>query len=350
MDRRRALKLLLGTIVAVVLAEFVLRVPLADDSLATRDEAFWAEHAAMQSALYMADPELVYVPRPGATHGDERFDEWGRRAQDRVDGGWQIAMVGDSLVWGELVSSSEWLPAQLQQELGVPVWNFGVTGYDLSQTAGWTSRAVLPRGPDVVVVVFCLNDLMTMSLPFHEHATPAQLSAYRTERAEMDKTARIRNETLQQLYWVELQTEWAVWAHVRHFWRWHRLNTFGGYTDEYLISTATPKRSTRGVEALDRLGSAISEAGAEPVLVIAPATYWWHDYKWDSIHSWARQNGERAGFTVLDPLPDWQAAGHDPAAWRFEGDNLHYNAAGNAAFGAWLAKELPEAPGLSGRD
>ena len=43
---------------------------------------------------------------------------------------------------------------------------------------------------------------------------------------------------------------------------------------------------------------------------------------------------------MIDPLPVWQEAGLDPGLWRFEGDNLHYNAAGNAGLARAVAAGL----------
>lgn len=344
MRRRRAAALVLGIVAAVALAEFLLRVPLDDDTLGLRDDAFWEQTRDMHAALHQPDPELVYVPRPRSSfampYGDAAFSAEGLRRSSPVPAGPSVAMVGDSLVWGELVSEDDSLPAQLEQQLDLPVLNFGVTGYDTTQQAGWYERAVRPHAPNVVVVVFCLNDLLTMSGPFHLTATPDQLEAYAAEREALDAAAPVRNETLQQVYLDELRQGPRSTAVFRQLVRWHRHNTFGGYVDEYLLSARDPARVERLGRALDRLGGSIERDGAEPVLVLAPGTYWWHRYPWDEVHAVAAQAGRDAGFTVLEPLPIWQDEGRRPDDWRFDGDNLHYNAQGNRAFAETLADLL----------
>ncbi|MCP4804960.1 MAG: SGNH/GDSL hydrolase family protein [Proteobacteria bacterium] len=345
--RRRALKLVLGLMVAGVLAELLLRVPLDDDTLALRDDAFWQQTTRMHAALHQADAELIYVPRPGASvemdYGPAAFDAAGMREDALVplsSAEPRIAMLGDSLVWGELVAQPDSLPARLEDELGLPVLNFGVTGYDTVQEAAWYERAVRPYAPDVVVLVFCLNDLLTMSGPFHLTATPDELAAYGAERRALDAPAPVRNETLQQVYLDELRSLPRVPAVFRHMVRWHRHNTFGGYVDEYLLAARDPARIARVGEALDRLAESVRADGADPVLVIAPAVYWWHRYPWDEIHERIGARGQAAGFTVIDPLPTWQDEWKRPDDWRFDGDNLHYNAEGNAAFASRLAELL----------
>jgi len=325
-------------VVAAVVAESLLRVPLDDDTLSARPASFWERTREMHRALHQRsdDPRLLYEPRPGASvemdYGPAAFSAQGLREDRRVPiagSGARVVMLGDSLVWGELVALEDSLPRRLQARLGVEVLNFGVTGYDTAQEAAWYEAAARAYAPDVVVLVYCLNDMMSMSGPLHLYATDDEAAAYAAEQAAFQAAAPVRNETLQRVYLEELRRGPRTWAVVRHLWRWHYHNTFGGYTDEYLLSSAMPERAARTAAALTTLGASIRADGAEPVLVIAPAVYWWHRYPWGAVHEQVRSMGEAAGFTVFDPLPGWRARGLEPDDWRFEGDNLHYNAEGN---------------------
>jgi lysophospholipase L1-like esterase len=339
----------------------ILRVPLGADTLAARPPAFWERIAEMHAAIYRrsADPALVYEPRPGASlemeYGPAGFSEQGLRGPAAVSqapgAAARVAVLGDSLVWGELVAAEDSLPARLQGRLGpgYEVLNFGVSGYDTTQELAWYRAKVRGFRPDALVLVFCLNDLMTLSGPLQIYATPTERAAYERERAAFDAAAPVRNETLQRRYLDELTRGPRLRAVLTHLWRWHRLNTFGGYIDEYLLSARDPARVARLEAALAALGAQARADGAAPALVIAPGVYWWHRYPWGELHALARAAGERAGFAVIDPLPAWQRAGLDPARWRFEGDNLHYNAAGNEGLARAVARALPALVGAPQR-
>ena len=327
----------------------LLRVPLDEDTLAARPASFWEHTRAMHRALHQRseDPRLIYEPRPGARvamdYGPAAFSAQGLR-EDRLVGppgaAPRVVMLGDSLVWGELVALEHSLPRRLQERLGAEVINLGVTGYDTAQEAAWYEAKGAALEPDVVVLVYCLNDMMSMSGPLHLYATDAEAAAYAAEQAALDAAAPVRNETLQRVYLDELRQGSRLRAVARHLWRWHYHNSLGGYTDDYLISAATPARAERTAAALAALGANIRRDGAEPVLVIAPAVYWWHRYPWAALHAQVRAMGEAAGFTVFDPLPGWREQGLEPDDWRFEGDNLHYNAEGNDRLAEAIAGAL----------
>ncbi|MCB9795263.1 MAG: hypothetical protein H6741_21380 [Alphaproteobacteria bacterium] len=347
--RRRSLAVGLGAVAALALAEFLLGGPLRPELTQDRGPAWQATTREMHAALHQADPELVYVPRPGAAvqmdYGLAAFNQQGLREPGEValqPDRPRVLVLGDSLVWGELLAPEATLPAQLDTALGpeVEVLNLGVTGYDTVQEAGWYRRRGRALQPDLVLLVFCLNDLLAMSGPLHVYGSEADLARHAQERAWLEAQAPLRNESVSRLWFEERSGGGSqLAAALRHAWRWHRLFTLpGGYVDELLLSARDPARVARMQGAMQQLGADLEADGAQGVLLISPALYWWHDYKWGALHQLAREAGEQAGFVVLDPIEAWR--GGDPEPLRFPGDNLHYTPEGIERLRAFTAPHL----------
>ncbi|MFT5681502.1 MAG: hypothetical protein ACI8RZ_002408 [Myxococcota bacterium] len=321
-------------LIALLLAEVLLRGPLRPDLIETRDADWQIATRTLHARLHRPDPLLVYTPHPGASvemdYGTVTVNAAGGRGAVTSA---RVAMLGDSLVWGELLAEGDTLPARLAAHLGEPVSNFGVTGYDTRQEADWYVRAVRPTQPEVVVVVYCLNDMLMMSGPMHLYANPAVRQRWIDERVWIQETAPLRNESVSRLWLASRSSDGLqVLAAMAHTARWLRLFTLpGGYTDEFLLAADDPDHRQRTREALADLGARIAADGGEAVLVISPALYWWHRYQWDDLHRSVAEAGADAGFAVLDPPREGR-----PDALRFAGDNLHYTPAGSD----WLAGEI----------
>lgn len=348
MKRRLLLAVAAGAL-AIFGAEALLAGPLRPELHDLRDDAWQERLRAMHATLYQADPELVYVPRPGAAvrmdYGLAAFDERGLRVSERgasPTAEQRVIVLGDSLVWGELLPAEDSLPAALGDALGptAEVLNLGVSGYDTTQEAGWYLRAGRPLHPDAVVLVYCLNDMLIQSGPHELYATAEGQRALAAERRWLDAQAPLRNETVNRLWWQERGGDGAqLLAALRHIGRWHRLHTLpGGYVDDYLLAARDPARVARARGSLALLGAAIRQDGARPILVLSPALYWWHRYQWDEVHDAVRAAGQAAGFQVVEPLERWR--GGDPEPLRFPGDNLHYTAEGNRRLARIIAQEL----------
>jgi lysophospholipase L1-like esterase len=79
----------------------------------------------------------------------------------------RVALLGDSIAFGYWVEDRQGVARQLEALLGaatagggrVEVLNFGVPGYNLEQDIEMLRSRALAFEPDVVVVLFCLNDL-----------------------------------------------------------------------------------------------------------------------------------------------------------------------------------------------
>lgn len=344
---RRLLALAGGAVVAVLVGESLLAGPFRPEVHTLRDEAWRDALHTMHSALYQPDLELVYVPRPGSAvameYGEAAFTTQGLREAGEVGppgADRRVLVVGDSLVWGELLPREQAFPAALDAALGegFEALNLGVSGYDTAQEAGWYLRAGRPLRPDVVVVVYCLNDTLIQSGPYEVYADAAGHEALAAERAWLDAAAPVRNETVNRLWWEDRGGSQLL-AALRHLWRWHGLHTLpGGYVDDYLLAARDPARVARTTAALADLGAAIHADGARAVLVVSPALYWWHRYQWGEVHEVVHAAGVAAGFEVVEPLDAWR--GEDPTPFRFPGDNLHYTAAGTRRLADVVARAV----------
>lgn len=120
------------------------------------------------------DPRLRFELRPGGVAHAEveyRVNELGLRGPEttveKPPGVRRIAVLGDSIAFGYWVSDEQGMARQLETLLNqagsgagrVEVLNFGVPGYNLEQEIEALRARALVLEPDVVVVVFCLNDL-----------------------------------------------------------------------------------------------------------------------------------------------------------------------------------------------
>jgi lysophospholipase L1-like esterase len=120
------------------------------------------------------DPRLRFELRPGGVARAEveyRVNELGLRGPEttieKPPGVRRIAVLGDSIAFGYWVSDGQGFARQLETLLTdrpsadgrVEVLNFGVPGYNLEQEIEALREKALAFSPDLVVVLFCLNDL-----------------------------------------------------------------------------------------------------------------------------------------------------------------------------------------------
>ncbi len=204
-----------GLLVALVLAELALRGPLRPSDGVVRDRAWQVETRAMHAQLHQVSevPRLTYAPVPGASvampYGEAVFDDRGLRPTGRAEqpGDRRVLVLGDSVVWGELLAGDETVPAALDRALGPGhhVLNGGVTGYDTAQSVLRYTTDLHDLGADVVVLVHCLNDELIRSGPFQLYAGPEDRAREAAERAWLDEVAPLRNETLNRA-WLRERT------------------------------------------------------------------------------------------------------------------------------------------------
>lgn len=122
------------------------------------------------------NPVLRYELRPGSEDGDTSINEAGFRdrefPQQKPDGVFRIAAIGDSVTFGFDVAQHEAYPKELERLLnasvrpGAPryeVLNFGVSGYNIPQVVERLRTLVLRYQPDLVLYGYTLNDPQVFS-------------------------------------------------------------------------------------------------------------------------------------------------------------------------------------------
>jgi lysophospholipase L1-like esterase len=114
------------------------------------------------------DPYLIWRLRPIAD-GPLATNELGLRdAAYNANADFKILVLGDSVAWGNGIADvNDVFALRLEQRLNAggrgifyDVINAAVPGYSTFQEAGWLERHGLALEPDLIVVQFCLNDVV----------------------------------------------------------------------------------------------------------------------------------------------------------------------------------------------
>jgi len=317
-----------------------------------KDDTEWRDrYRTMNETIYQRSqlPGLVYEPRRGSTvpmeYGPAGFSEHGNRGAPiaPTDSHIKVAVMGDSIAWGEFKAVEEAIPAQVQKALNPDryrVWNFGVTGYNTAQEALWYEQGVRPNAPDVVVVLFCMNDWLIMSGPYNRFANEAEKSAKKRQDQHFDRNLPLRRETLDQ---VGKRREEAATIKLiaRAHTLWERQRFAQHYVDEYTWTARDADAKQVLTASLKRFGATLEQDGVQALLVISPILESWDTYPWEFIHTFVAGQARAAGFTVIDPLQEWRGQ-QEPADLRFHSDNLHYNPHGSALMGQAIANAIRE--------
>ena len=318
MSSKKLILSLLSLIFFFGVAEGIYRVATAPDPDAADggDDAWRERYTRMNETIYRAtDDHRVYEPAPSSSvpmeYGEAGFNAQSMRESRDVSvqpgEDLRVAVLGDSLVWTEFVAVSEAIPQQIDAALGegFEVLNFGVTGYDTASEATWYENHVQNYGAQVVVVVFCMNDLMIMSGPFERYADENARARKNAQEALLERVAPVRRETIDTLVHHNEKYAWfKLWARFEGILM--RRDFDANYDDEYLVMFRQSDAKAHFERALTQLGGAIRNAGATPVFVVSPVLESFDNYHWNEIHEYVGEEAQEAGFAVYDPLPHWQ--------------------------------------------
>ena len=304
--------LLLGTsvVLSLAVAEAILRVfDLGPEISAVHRENFRLSD----------DPVLRYELVPGSADGPLALNADGMRDRDRVVpkplDGFRIAAVGDSICYGFGCAREDGFPLQLEEALNrsfggdersFEVLNFGVTGYNITQTVEAVRRKVLPYHPDLILYQYCLNDPEDSS--FELESLLAQLDP--AERSYLDRRRHLLDRSqLWRLLVFALQSagdngqgreapeqdrQWAAMRQGRHV--------------EYFASIHAPgpgwDRLTRGLDDL----ATVSRLEEVPVLVVLfPLMFDLEDYPLQAVHDRVTEAAAGRGLGVLDLTPAFRS-------------------------------------------
>jgi lysophospholipase L1-like esterase len=98
----------------------------------------------------------LYKIRP--THIDTNADGLRDREYPLTKSGKRIAVIGDSMVFGQAAELNETFVKVMERKLGYDVINFGVPGYTTIQEREFYSAKVRKYDPDIVLLLFIAND------------------------------------------------------------------------------------------------------------------------------------------------------------------------------------------------
>lgn len=131
------------------------------------------------------DPDVLFVPKPGYRGFSEgtqvAISSQGLRDREfevgHPAGVWRILVLGDSVTFGAGVLAEESYPKVLERELNqrgdgwrYEVINTGVIGYNTIQERARLEQVGLQFQPDVVLLMFVVNDLLdTFSIFDHQY-------------------------------------------------------------------------------------------------------------------------------------------------------------------------------------
>ena len=155
---------LLGTLVALILAECIVRrLDLAPQFAPLEISTGHGDFT------WVDDPVLKYLPRPGAPGVNNLGFRDRDRSVEKTPYTLRVVTLGDSIAYGyctpEFSHPREKVFTRIAEEmlnLNSPkryeVLNLAVSGYDIEQEVRLLETHGLELHPDVVVVAYCLND------------------------------------------------------------------------------------------------------------------------------------------------------------------------------------------------
>ena len=262
--------------------------------------------------------------------------------QQKPQGIFRIAAVGDSLTFGMAVDFGNTWPKQLEAALRrmsiqAEVINFGVMGYDTTQMAELIESKVLTFSPDVIIIGYCLNDIGILSREgsvlsqyrgYHEFLTTGiswldgLLSHFRLHRLFKNRLYLKKTKTHTQPPHFSKDGHKVLQVGLRNF-------IIGAYNEP-----ANRSRLEQSLQKIRRL----TEGKISVLLAIYPELNNFESYPYREVHSEVARLAKDFGFEVLDPLADFLK--HDSRKLRVNYTNLHPNRAGNAVFSRAVARFL----------
>lgn len=290
------------------------------------------------------EPSLRYGLVPGSEYLGTRFNTAGMRDRERSfakpPGVYRVACIGDSITLGLYVPQRENFASRLEEMLianppspGVvyEVLNFGVTGYNIAQSAANLTLHAMKYAPDLVIYSYCLNDPSEYSLEF---------SALRNGAGRVDR--RYLDEVILQ------PQEWAghlrLYRLARYAWfaesdAWGRCGATSArfaapavaeWDDEILYRNLHGGADwDRVPEGFKAIAQATSPVDVPVVVVLFPLLNRLTDYPLGDVHEKVRTAAEHEGLRVLDLLKPFQQAA-STSSEPLASDNLHPTAHGHA--------------------
>jgi lysophospholipase L1-like esterase len=327
--RAKLVLAVLGTLVALLLAEGIVRLfALAPQLAAIRiDEP----HASFVSS---PNPTLKYVPNPGT--GDINADGFRDRVYDRrkPDGTLRIVVIGDSIGFGYCnesrateirhtfanVLEDELNPGGLWDHDRVEVLNLSVSGYDTVQEVEFLAVKGLAYEPDVVLIAYCLNDLMLASRELFLFEKDAEWEAYRAAAEMVYRSAVFR-------------------SHLVRF-VWHRAPSVAARFSSQEERPDRERGIARTAEGFRRIRELSDRFEFRTIVVIFPFFREFERYPYVPLHRSVTAEAKRHDLAVLDLFPFYAAASAEASNLCTPCCDLHPNENGHAVTARAIAESL----------
>jgi len=349
-SRRQKLGAGLGTALAVLaLAEGAARIGYHDR---------WPYYMVF-------DDELVWAPRPGWS-GEVRagvraeFNALGLRAAREVGPKERprVLVVGDSIAYGYALEQDETIPRAMEArwratrpEAPVEVWNAGVPGYGPEQEAVRLRRLGPAVDPDVVVVLFCLRNDVSVEPIASLLAREGAFNPGQKELAARDPTLRWLLDRSAFAYFVarklrrwRSRTARAETAEA-HAGEGLRFSTLGDFDDLPAEARADELGVLRA--RLAALEAAARDLGAPALLVLCPGEGLLSGRHDPATVRRVADLADAVGLACLDLLPRYREAGG--VGLLRKKDGIHPNPEGAQRIAGWIVEEVAARGWLDGR-
>ncbi len=342
----RAMLMLAGTLVALVIGEIVVRIG-----------GFGPNIHPIQSGLFQLsdNPRMRYTLVPNTDLDGILINSHGFRGGEvslrKAPNTFRIVCIGDSITFGHWVGQQETYSARLEQYLNetyatadrrFEVLNFGVTGYNIVQIEEMLRQRAIHYDPDLILYAYCLNDPQDFSREFDAlyyqlNKAEARYRGYVLSRARR-LTLRSRlfalarytldaatpeGQSLREMHRDPQTQNFKVGEHVEYF------------TGIHLV----PPGKTRLEDGMAAIGSFARAHNTPVCLVLFPLFLDPEDGPLLAAHRKVFALAEKENFSIVDLTGPFESFRGD-AFQSMHHDQLHPTAKGHAVAAVAILREL----------
>ncbi len=277
-----------------VLMEWILRLYIPDTNHTGMNELAPKPLYYRIKANYRGTLEGVGVAINSDGFRDDEF------ARQRPQGQKLIAILGDSIAFGQGVPQDQTFPALLnkmlnssKKEADYIVWNLGVPGYNTEQESEVLRSFVLPQKPDWVFLAYVINDV---------------------EPVNTDALKLLAGEKLDnQSSWLSGQIEKSVTLHIAknrfgRIVRWFKPEWyFSSYVDDAIMQYVAPDSAWNNVSTIiESMKKLCDSHKVRFTVLMTPAMMDFANYPFLIINQTVERFCKEKGIDYLDPLPHFK--------------------------------------------
>lgn len=326
---RKLLVMVLGILAGLMLAELVLRLTHAAPEIVP------VQHGRFRLS---GNPVLGYEPVPisysgrlsPTHHYTGRSNSLGFRdiehAVPKPEGVYRIVVIGDSIADGIYIPrTKDIFPTVMQtllteQGYDAEVINLSVSGYNTAQEVEMLRIMGLQFLPDLVLVAYCLNDIMRVD--------GGILDALLAEERARAPVNRYRAKILHRS---------AFYRFIRYVLLQPNQTELGG--DQEIFAQSLSGNTV--VESFRKLADMANQNGFDVLVVVFPNFRQLADYPYAAEHEKVRRLADANGFRYLDLLPGLQNCSSESGG-RLDFDYIHPTVSGHRCIAGIITGHLAE--------